>query len=152
MRREKERGLMGMALPLMASMVVQGAYNVADSAFVSMYSPVALAAVTYALPVQLLMIALATGSEAGIIAIGLPASAAFICSNSVLQSLGREATSVALSAARLLLAAPMLAIGAVTAFGLVGIWWALAIADIASCVAALILVVRALPSIGAGGL
>ncbi len=58
--------LMTMALPMMASMLVQALYNIVDSIFVSKISEDALSAVSLAFPVQNLMIAIASGTGVGI--------------------------------------------------------------------------------------
>ena len=58
--------LITMALPMMASMLVQALYNIVDSIFVSHYNPDALTAVTLTFPVQSLMIAISTGTGVGI--------------------------------------------------------------------------------------
>ncbi len=58
--------LIGMAVPMMLSMLVQALYNVVDSIFVSRISEDALTAVSLAFPVQNLMIALGAGTGVGI--------------------------------------------------------------------------------------
>ncbi len=58
--------LITMALPMMASMLVQALYNVVDSLFVARISDQALAAVTYAMPLQNLMIAVGSGTGVGV--------------------------------------------------------------------------------------
>ena len=60
------RLLISMALPLMASMLIQSLYNIVDSIFVAMYSKDALTAVSLCFPVQSLMISLAAGTGVGI--------------------------------------------------------------------------------------
>ena len=55
-----------MSLPMIISMLVQALYNVIDSIFIAKYSSDALAAVTYAFPLQNLMIGFATGTGVGI--------------------------------------------------------------------------------------
>lgn len=57
--------LLSMALPIMASMLVQALYNVVDSIFVSRLSEDALTAVSLAFPMQNLMIAAASGIGVG---------------------------------------------------------------------------------------
>lgn len=71
--RENKMGVMSvkklivtMALPMMASMLVQALYNVVDSLFVARISEEALAAVTYAMPLQNLMIAVGSGTGVGV--------------------------------------------------------------------------------------
>lgn len=54
------------SVPIMVSMLVQALYNIVDGIFVARYSPNALTAVSLAFPVQLLMIAVATGLGVGI--------------------------------------------------------------------------------------
>ncbi|MCI7125379.1 MAG: MATE family efflux transporter [Agathobaculum sp.] len=54
-----------MSFPIMLSMLVQALYNIIDSAFVARISEDALTAVSLAFPVQLLMIACATGLGVG---------------------------------------------------------------------------------------
>lgn len=60
------RLILTMSFPIMLSMLVQALYNIVDSAFVARISEDALTAVTLAFPVQLLMIAVATGTGVGI--------------------------------------------------------------------------------------
>lgn len=73
--REKENkmGVLGinkllitMALPMMASMLVQALYNIVDSMYVSQISEDAFTAVSLAFPIQQLMIALASGIGVGV--------------------------------------------------------------------------------------
>lgn len=54
------------SVPIMVSMLVQALYNVVDSYFVSQYSEAAFSAVNLAYPLQMLMVALATGMGTGI--------------------------------------------------------------------------------------
>ena len=58
--------LLNMALPMVASMLVQALYNVVDSIFVARISEDALTAVSLAFPVQNLMIAIGSGTGVGI--------------------------------------------------------------------------------------
>ena len=60
------RLLVGMSLPMMASMLLQACYNVVDSIFVAYINENALTAVSLAFPAQMLMIAVATGTGVGI--------------------------------------------------------------------------------------
>lgn len=60
------RLLLTMALPIMASMLVQALYNVVDSYFVSITSREALTAVNLAFSAQNLMIGVATGTGVGV--------------------------------------------------------------------------------------
>lgn len=60
------RLLVTMSFPIMLSMLVQALYNIVDSAFVARINDDALTAVSLAFPVQLLMIAIATGVGVGI--------------------------------------------------------------------------------------
>lgn len=60
------RLIVTMSFPIMLSMLVQALYNIADSAFVARISEDALTAVSLAFPVQLLMIAVATGTGVGV--------------------------------------------------------------------------------------
>ncbi|WP_026528091.1 MATE family efflux transporter [Butyrivibrio sp. VCD2006] len=57
--------IVSMALPMMASMLVQALYNVVDSIFVAQINENALTAVTLAFPLQNLMIALGSGTGVG---------------------------------------------------------------------------------------
>ncbi len=57
--------LMSMALPMMASMLVQALYNIVDSMFVAQISEDALSAVSLAFPVQTFMIAIGSGTGVG---------------------------------------------------------------------------------------
>ncbi len=63
------RLLMGMSLPMMASMLVQALYNVVDSIFVSRINEDALTAVSLAFPIQAVMIAMGGGMGVGVNAI-----------------------------------------------------------------------------------
>lgn len=63
------RLLMSMAVPMMASMLVQALYNIVDSIYVSMISENALTAVSLAFPIQNLMIAVGTGTGVGVSAL-----------------------------------------------------------------------------------
>ncbi|MGI6108554.1 MAG: MATE family efflux transporter [Eubacteriaceae bacterium] len=58
--------LMSMALPAMISMMVQACYNIVDSIFVAQVGENALAAVSLAFPIQMLVIALSVGMGIGI--------------------------------------------------------------------------------------
>ena len=60
------RLLFNMALPLIASMLVQALYNVVDSVYVSNYSDTALTALSLAFPVQNMQIAFSTGVAVGV--------------------------------------------------------------------------------------
>ncbi len=73
MPKENKMGVMpvkqlivNMSVPMMISMLVQALYNVVDSIFVAQISENALAAVTFAFPLQNLMIAFASGLGVGI--------------------------------------------------------------------------------------
>ncbi len=59
------RLLITMALPMIASMLVQALYNIVDSIYVSRISENALTAVSLAFPIQNLMIAVGTGTGVG---------------------------------------------------------------------------------------
>lgn len=54
------------SLPIMFSMLIQALYNIVDSMFVAKYSSQALAAVSLAFPVQMLMIAVGVGTGVGL--------------------------------------------------------------------------------------
>ena len=58
--------IVNMSVPMMISMLVQALYNIVDSIFVAQISENALAAVTFAFPLQNLMIALGSGTGVGI--------------------------------------------------------------------------------------
>lgn len=58
--------VLNMALPMMASMLVQAMYNIVDSVFVSWINEQSLTAVSLAFPAQNLMIGLATGTGVGV--------------------------------------------------------------------------------------
>ncbi|MBE6575710.1 MAG: MATE family efflux transporter [Ruminococcaceae bacterium] len=60
------RLLVTMALPMIASMMVQALYNIVDSIYVSRISENALTAVSLAFPIQNLMIAVGTGTGVGV--------------------------------------------------------------------------------------
>ena len=61
--------LLNMSIPLMLSLVFQSLYNIVDSIFVAMISEDALTATTLAYPVQVLMVAGAVGTAAGVSAL-----------------------------------------------------------------------------------
>jgi len=60
------RLLLGMALPMVASMLVQALYNVVDSIFVAMLGQNELNAVSLAFPIQNIIIAIASGLGVGV--------------------------------------------------------------------------------------
>ena len=60
------RLLVNMALPMIASMLVQAVYNLVDSIFVARISDRAFLALSLAFPVQSLMIAVSVGTGVGI--------------------------------------------------------------------------------------
>lgn len=60
------RLLISMSLPMMVSMLVQALYNIVDSIFVSRINENALTAVSLAFPLQVLMVALGTGTGVGV--------------------------------------------------------------------------------------
>ena len=61
-----KRLLVGMSLPMMASMLMQALYNIVDSIFVTRLSEDALTAVSLAFPMQNIMIAVASGTGVGV--------------------------------------------------------------------------------------
>lgn len=61
-----KRLIVSMSLPMMVSMLVQALYNIVDSIFVSQINEQALTAVTYAFPMQTMMIAVGSGTGVGI--------------------------------------------------------------------------------------
>lgn len=60
------RLLLKLSPPVMLSLLIQSVYNIVDSFFVARYSPEGLTALSIIYPVQILMVALATGSGAGV--------------------------------------------------------------------------------------
>ena len=58
--------VIGMSLPAMFSMMIQALYNVVDSIFVAMYSPLALTAVSLAYPLQMIAISFSVGTAVGV--------------------------------------------------------------------------------------
>ena len=58
--------LFDVSIPMMTSMLVQALYNIVDSIFVGRISEEALSAVSYAFPIQNLMIALSVGTGVGV--------------------------------------------------------------------------------------
>lgn len=58
--------LFSMSTPMVISFLVQSLYNIVDSVFVARYSPDALAAVSLAYPIQILMIAVSVGTGVGV--------------------------------------------------------------------------------------
>lgn len=72
-RKENRMGVMpigkllfSMSTPMVISFLVQSLYNIVDSIFVARYSPDALAAVSLAYPIQILMIAVSVGTGVGV--------------------------------------------------------------------------------------
>lgn len=61
--------LLSMSVPIMISMIVQALYNIIDSIYVAQLSENALSAVSFAFPIQNLIIAVATGTGVGVSAI-----------------------------------------------------------------------------------
>ena len=59
------RLLFNMSLPMVVSMLVQALYNIVDSIFVAKLSENALTAVSLAFPLQMLLVAVATGTGVG---------------------------------------------------------------------------------------
>ena len=59
--------IINMSVPMMISMLVQALYNVVDSIFVAQVSKDALAAVTYAFPMQTMMITMSGMNTSGFI-------------------------------------------------------------------------------------
>ena len=60
------RILLKLAPPVMLAQLIQALYNIIDSAFVGNYSSSGLTALSIVFPIQLLMIALASGTGVGI--------------------------------------------------------------------------------------
>ena len=58
--------LFAMSTPYLHTCLVQSLYNIVDSIFVARYSPDALAAVSLAYPIQILMIAVSVGTGVGV--------------------------------------------------------------------------------------
>ena len=58
--------LVSMSVPMIISMLVQALYNIIDSAFVAQFDENALMAVSLAFPIQILMIAVCSGTCVGI--------------------------------------------------------------------------------------
>ena len=58
-----------MSIPMMLSLLIQSLYNIVDSAFISRLSEDALAATSFAYPVQMLMIAVGVGTAVGLNAV-----------------------------------------------------------------------------------
>ena len=58
--------LFAMSTPMVISFLIQSLYNIVDSIFVARYSPDALAAVSLAYPIQILMIAVSVGTGVGV--------------------------------------------------------------------------------------
>ena len=58
--------LLGMSFPIMFSMLVQALYNIVDSMFVARISETALTAVSFAYPVQMLVISVSVGTGVGV--------------------------------------------------------------------------------------
>ena len=58
--------LMSMAWPAILSMTINALYNIVDSIFVAQISQEALTAVSFVMPIQLLVIAITVGTGVGI--------------------------------------------------------------------------------------
>lgn len=58
--------IISMSLPAIFSMLIQSLYNIIDSMFVAQYSKQALDAVSYAFPIQMLMVSVAVGTGVGV--------------------------------------------------------------------------------------
>lgn len=58
--------LLKLSPPVMLALLIQSIYNIVDSFFVAKYSAVGLTALSIIYPIQLLMVALATGTGAGV--------------------------------------------------------------------------------------
>ncbi len=58
--------IFSMSLPAIFSMLIQSLYNIIDSMFVAQYSKEALDAVSYAFPIQMLMVSVAVGTGVGV--------------------------------------------------------------------------------------
>lgn len=61
--------LFSMSVPMMISMTIQALYNIVDSMFVARISENALTAVSLAFPIQMLIVAMAVGTGAGVNAV-----------------------------------------------------------------------------------
>lgn len=61
-----KRLVVSMSLPIMISMVVQALYNIVDSIFVAQISEQALAAVSFAFPIQMIIVSVSVGTGVGI--------------------------------------------------------------------------------------
>ena len=77
--------IISMALPMMISMLVQALYNVVDSIFVARLGENALSAVTYAFPLQNLMIAVGSGTGVGMNALLVRRGRQYGCLPDLLQ-------------------------------------------------------------------
>lgn len=58
--------LLKLSPPVMLALLIQSIYNIVDSYFVARYAPAGLTALSIIFPVQLLLVALATGTGAGL--------------------------------------------------------------------------------------
>lgn len=58
--------VISMSLPIMISMVIQALYNIVDSIFVAQVSEKALAAVSFAFPIQMIIVSVSVGTGVGI--------------------------------------------------------------------------------------
>lgn len=58
--------MLSMSLPLMLSMIMEALYNVVDSLFIARVSENALAALSLAFPIQLLVVSISVGTGAGV--------------------------------------------------------------------------------------
>lgn len=58
--------LLKLSPPVMLALLIQSIYNIVDSYFVARYTPAGLTALSIIFPVQLLLVALATGTGAGL--------------------------------------------------------------------------------------
>ena len=108
------RLIISMALPMMISMLVQALYNVVDSIFVARLGEDALSAVTYAFPLQNLMIAVGSGTGVGMNAL-------------LSRSLGEKRFDKSDSAANMGIFLTFCSYIAFLLFSLLGSHWAIAV-------------------------
>ena len=137
------RILLKLSPPVMLSLLIQSIYNIVDSFFVARYSVEGLTALSLIYPVQLLMIALATGTGLilaliNFVIFAVPAGLT-IAITSYLQGVARMKESVFIIVLRqVFLLVPLAWI--LHFFGLSAIWWTFPLTEIIASLRDVVLV------------
>lgn len=137
------RILLKLSPPVMLSLLIQSIYNIVDSFFVARYSVEGLTALSLIYPVQLLMIALATGTGLilaliNFVIFAVPAGLT-IAITSYLQGVARMKESVFIIVLRqVFLLVPLAWI--LHFFGLSAVWWTFPLTEIIASLRGVVLV------------